>query len=121
MIEGVHLANEGAYDAEGTRLHDLKLLNFVFGPNGSGKTTISRTIDAVETYPDCTVTWIAGHPLETRVYNSDFVKKHFDAESNIKGIYTFGENVEVAEKDALRRRRFRRQTKRTRRPYFLVH
>ncbi len=98
MINEVYLANEGAYDAEGTRLHGLKALNFIFGPNGSGKTTISRVIDGVETYPDCTVTWIAGNPLETRVYNRDFVKKHFDAESNIKGIYTFGENVEVAER-----------------------
>ncbi|AKO96673.1 hypothetical protein MALG_01489 [Marinovum algicola DG 898] len=36
--------------------------------------------------------------METRVYNKDFVEKHFDAESNIKGIYTFGENLEVAER-----------------------
>lgn len=98
MIEAIHLANEGAYDAEGTRLHGLKALNFVFGPNGSGKTTVSRVIDGAETYPDCIVTWRAGNPLETRVYNRDFVRKHFDAESSIKGIYTFGENVEVAEK-----------------------
>lgn len=75
MIEGVHLVNEGAYDAEGTRLHGLKSLNFVFGPNGSGKTTISRVIDGAETYPDCTVTWIAGNARETRVYNRGFVKK----------------------------------------------
>ncbi|WP_428409073.1 AAA family ATPase [Hyphococcus sp.] len=98
MIESVHIRNEGAYDAIGTSLTGLKALNFVFGPNGSGKTTISRVIDGAETYPDCTVTWVAGNPLETRVYNRDFVKKHFDAESSIKGIYTFGDNVEVAEK-----------------------
>lgn len=98
MIDSIHLANEGAYDAEGTRLYDLKALNFIFGPNGSGKTTISRVIDSAETYSDCTVTWKAANPLETRVYNRDFVERHFDAESSIKGIYTFGENVEVAEK-----------------------
>ncbi|MCA9467099.1 MAG: AAA family ATPase [Nitrospira sp.] len=98
MIEAIHLANEGAYNAKGTRLHGLKALNFVFGPNGSGKTTVSRVIDGVESYPDCQVTWAGGNPLETRVYNRDFVKKHFDAESNIKGIYTFGENIEVAAK-----------------------
>lgn len=98
MIEAVHLANEGAYDGRGTSLHGLKALNFIFGSNGSGKTTVSRVIDSANAYPDCTVTWIAGSPLETRVYNRDFVKKHFDAESSIKGIYTFGDNVEVAEK-----------------------
>lgn len=98
MIESIHLKNEGAYDAVGTKLEGLKKLNFIFGSNGSGKTTISRVVEGTETFPDCQVTWAGGHPLETRVYNKDFVEKHFDAESSIKGIYTFGENVEVADK-----------------------
>lgn len=98
MIESIHLANEGAYDATGTQLHGLKKLNFVFGSNGSGKTTISRIIEGSGTFPTCTINWAGGAKLETRVYNRDFVERHFDAESSIKGIYTFGENVEVAEK-----------------------
>ncbi|KAJ31749.1 AAA family ATPase [Sulfitobacter pontiacus] len=98
MIENIHLANEGAYDAVGTKLDGLKKLNFIFGSNGSGKTTISRVVDGTGKFPDCQMTWAGGSPLDTRVYNKDFVEKHFDAESSIKGIYTFGENIEVAEK-----------------------
>lgn len=98
MIETIHLANEGAYDSTGTQLDGLKPLNFIFGSNGSGKTTISRVIEGSGSFPDCKITWAGGSPLETRVYNKDFVEKHFDAESSIKGIYTFGENVEVAER-----------------------
>jgi wobble nucleotide-excising tRNase len=98
LIEDIHLANEGAYDAAGTKLEGLKKLNFIFGSNGSGKTTISRIVEGSGTFPDCQMTWAGGSPLETRVYNKDFIEKHFDAESSIKGIYTFGENVEVAEK-----------------------
>jgi len=98
MIEEVYLTKEGAYDAAGTKLYGLKALNFIFGQNGAGKTTISRVIDNVSAHPDCVVTWAAGNPLETRVYNRDFVKRHFDGESSIKGIYTFGENVEVTKK-----------------------
>ncbi len=98
MIEKIWLANEGAYDAVGTELKELRKLNFIFGSNGSGKTTISRIVEGTGTFPDCKITWAGGSRLETRVYNRDFVEKHFDAESNIKGIYTFGENVEVAEK-----------------------
>lgn len=98
MIESIHLANEGAYDTAGTKLEGLKELNFIFGSNGSGKTTISRVIEGSGTFPDCEITWAGGSTLETRVYNKDFVEKHFDAESSIKGIYTFGENVEVADK-----------------------
>jgi wobble nucleotide-excising tRNase len=98
MIESIHLANEGSYDANGTRLDGLKPLTFIFGSNGSGKTTISRVIEGTGTFSDCAITWAAGKPLDTRVYNRDFVERHFDAESSIKGIYTFGENIEVAEK-----------------------
>ena len=98
LIESIHLANEGAYDAAGTKLEGLKKLNFVFGSNGSGKTTISRVVEGSGTFPDCQIKWAGGSPLDTRVYNKDFVEKHFDAESSIKGIYTFGVNVEVAEK-----------------------
>lgn len=98
MIESIHLANVGAYDTTGTKLEGLKKLNFIFGSNGSGKTTISRIVEGTGTFLDCQITWAGVSPLETRVYNKDFVEKHFDAESSIKGIYTFGENVEVAEK-----------------------
>ena len=96
MIESIHLASEGAYDAAGTALSGLKKLNFIFGPNGSGKTTISRVIEDLGRYPTCAIAWTSGVPLEARVYNKDFVTHHFDGDSNIKGIYTFGENVEVA-------------------------
>ena len=97
MIETIVLANEGSYDATGTRIEGLKALNFIFGPNGSGKTTISRVIEDALAHPDCDVTWAAANRLETRVYNRAFIEKHFDADSNIKGIYTFGKNIEVAE------------------------
>lgn len=100
MITSVKLANAGLYDASGAQLTDLKNLNFIFGSNGSGKTTISRVIrdgGASSDYPDCQITWAGGAPLETHVYNKDFVDTHFNAESNIQGIYTFGGNVDVAE------------------------
>lgn len=96
MIESIFLANEGAYDATGTKLEELKKLNYIFGSNGSGKTTISRVVEGSGSFPDCKISWTGGAALEARVYNKDFVEKHFDAESSIKGIYTFGENIEVA-------------------------
>jgi wobble nucleotide-excising tRNase len=101
MIEEIHLANEGSYDATGTGLVGLKALNFVFGPNGSGKTTISRVIAGTNINADSTVTWKAGNPLDTRVYNRDFVEKHFDTSGSIRGVYTLGEgNVDAANKVA---------------------
>ncbi len=98
MIKSIHLANEGPYDATGASIQDLKCINFFFGPNGSGKTTISRVISDSQIFPNCNLIWAGGSPLETCVYNKDFVENHFDAESSIKGIYTFGKNIEVNEK-----------------------
>jgi len=101
MIEEIHLANEGSYDAVGTGLNGLKALNFVFGPNGSGKTTISRVIAGTNKNADSAMTWAAGNPLDTRVYNRDFVEKHFDTPGSIQGVYTLGEgNVDAVNKVA---------------------
>lgn len=99
MIEGIKLADEGAYDSVGCSLHNLKALNFVYGPNGSGKTTISRVIEGLGSYPSCNVDWRSGRKLEALVYNRDFVHQHFE-QTTIKGVYTFGENVEAAGKIA---------------------
>jgi wobble nucleotide-excising tRNase len=98
VIESIFLANEGAYDATGTKLEGLKKLNYIFGSNGSGKTTISRVVEGTGSFSDCKISRAGGSALEARVYNRDFVEKHFDAECSIKGIYTFGENVDVAER-----------------------
>lgn len=97
MITAIHLAEEGAYDEAGTTLEGLKQVNYIFGSNGSGKTTISRVIEGSGNFPSCTVSWKAGNLLEPRVYNREFVQKHFDAESTIKGVYTFGTNAELVE------------------------
>ncbi|GAB4142591.1 MAG: AAA family ATPase [Sphingomonadales bacterium] len=95
------MANEGSYDLTGTDLNGLKALNFVFGPNGSGKTTISRVIAGTNINAESTMTWAAGNPLDTRVYNRDFVEKHFDTPGSIRGVYTLGEgNVEAVKKIA---------------------
>lgn len=98
MIESIYLCNAGAYDAVGTKIEKLNKLNFSFGANGSGKTTISRVIEDSRVFPSCQVIWTGSHPLETSVYNKDFVDKHFDSGSIIKGIYTFGENIDLTEK-----------------------
>ncbi|QGT78174.1 AAA family ATPase [Guyparkeria halophila] len=96
MIEAIKLASEGAYDEHGTQIDSLRSLNFIFGPNGSGKTTISRVIDGSGTHPHCDIKWAASSPIETRVYNRYFVEKHFDTPGSIKGIYTLGDaNVEA--------------------------
>lgn len=94
MIEEIKIAGAASYSAEGQNLHGLRALNFFYGANGSGKTTISRLIGRPTDFPTCAISWRNGAAIASLVYNSDFVERNFAA--NIPGIFTLGEeNVET--------------------------
>ena len=97
MIKEIQIANCASYSPEGQCLSDCKEINYIFGANGSGKTTISRVIAGIKACGDSSITWKAGEKLECLVYNTDFVKHNFASE--IPGIFTLGEeNVNVLTK-----------------------
>lgn len=81
-----------------SELDEMKRVCFIFGPNGSGKTTISRLIYNEAQCEDSSVLeWNNGQDIKTYVYNRDFVSKNFKAE--IPGIFTMGtENIEAKNK-----------------------
>ena len=74
MIEQIHIKNVATFKDE--YLSDLKKVNFIYGSNGSGKTTISNVIKSVGEYKDCELSWDGGIPLSTLVYNKSFKAKH---------------------------------------------
>lgn len=90
MISSLEIKQEASYDEAGQTMDNLRMVNFVFGSNGSGKTTISRVIDGDRGCPECNVSW-TGPTLETRVYNRDFVEANFSQTNSLKGIFTLGE------------------------------
>lgn len=90
MIESISI-NTVPYGPTPVVLNELSQFNFVFGSNGSGKTTISRIIADEADYPACRVTWKAGTKLQALVYNSDFVERNFNQSSELKGVFTLGE------------------------------
>ena len=71
-------------------MSDLKKLNFVFGTNGSGKTTISRVLRAPDDYSSCAIVWENEKRIPCKVYNSDFVAENFRDDSDMPGIFTLG-------------------------------
>ncbi|MFC5354519.1 AAA family ATPase [Azospirillum himalayense] len=91
MLQEIKIAGHASYSNNGEKLSSLKALNFIFGTNGVGKTTISRVINDPSSYPACTLTWGKGQPLACRVYNSDFIMRNFA--SQLPGIFTLGEAV----------------------------
>ena len=98
MITSINIQNVATYTRP-AELNDLRKINFIFGANGTGKTTISRVIEQATGHEHCLTQWSGGTPLEVMVYNRDFVERNFNQESTVKGIFTLGDNQVEAEKE----------------------
>jgi len=96
MIESIQMSDVATYSNTPENLSGLLKFNFLYGSNGSGKTTITRVIAAEEDFPSCKVTWKGNTKLQTMVYNGDFVTKNFNQSAELKGIFTLGKkNVDT--------------------------
>lgn len=92
MLESVSLRNVATYDDNGVHIDGLKKVNFIYGANGSGKTTISNLIDQPleAKFADCSMTWKDQIPLKALVYNRDFRERNF-GKGEVNGIFTLGQ------------------------------
>lgn len=98
MITSMNIRNVAAFDNEHGHIDGLKKLNFFYGSNGSGKTTISRVLAESKNYSASEINWENNESSNTIVYNHDFVKNNFGT-STIPGIYTMGEgSIEIEKK-----------------------
>lgn len=95
MIESITIADTTPFVDAQPRL-TARTLNYVFGANGVGKTTISRVIASPAKYPGCSVAWKGNQPLEAQVLNRDFVDEHF---GQLKGIFTLGKDQKGAREE----------------------
>ncbi|MEO3679054.1 AAA family ATPase [Rheinheimera sp. FR7-31] len=80
-------------------LSDLRRINFIFGANGTGKTTISRVLAQPDSYQNCQIIWQDANPLQVMVYNKDFVERNFNQDGPLQGVFTLGENQVEAEEN----------------------
>ena len=78
MIEKIGIKNIATYGSIEEIMADLNKINFVYGSNATGKTTISRIIADKSSFDDCTIKWASEVPLKTLVYNRDFVDRNFN-------------------------------------------
>lgn len=88
MIEQITIRGTPPFTAEEPTCLPFRTLNYLFGTNGVGKTTISRIIANPAAYPACMVTWSNGTPLQALVLNRDFVERSF---RQMAGVFTLGE------------------------------
>ena len=67
-----------------------KLINYIYGSNGCGKTTLSKIIANPIKYNSSIIEKEENDNLEIVVYNKDFVDDLFYDASKLKGIFTLG-------------------------------
>ena len=91
MINTISIKNTATYDENGIIIEELRPINFIYGANGTGKTTISNFLKNIgdSKYSECDLVW-KNEPLETLVYNREFRDENFGESSKIKGVFTLG-------------------------------
>lgn len=98
MIGEIIINNVATYHSLAS-LSDLRRINYIFGANGTGKTTISRVIAQAEGHTHCQLVWQGALPLDVMVYNRDFVERNFNQNNPLQGVFTLGENQVEAERE----------------------
>jgi wobble nucleotide-excising tRNase len=90
MLERLTLG-AGLVPFEDNQVIEIKLVNFVFGNNATGKTTISRLIKRASQTEDSRVSF-TDKEEEIIVFNTDFTKSAFRYSDTIPGVFTLGED-----------------------------
>jgi wobble nucleotide-excising tRNase len=101
MIESISLSNIATYSATKPEIIKLKEVNFVYGANGAGKTTISRLIENPGISADSSIKWLRNTPVPAMVYNNDFITTNFTDSKEFQGVFTLGK-AEQAQIDRLK-------------------
>lgn len=92
MIESISIKSVASYDTTGINITRLKKVNFIYGANGCGKTTISNLLHNPNDtkFHACSVNWENSQPLNTLVYNKEFREQNF-GKGKISGVFTLGQ------------------------------
>lgn len=93
MITSINIKNIATFDpVNGVQIDGLKKINFIYGANGCGKTTLSNflqnPVDGKFTH--CTANWKNEAPLKALVYNKEFRDQNF-GKGKLNGVFTLGQ------------------------------
>lgn len=102
MIQKISIKGVATFDQIGIELKDLKMINVIYGSNGTGKSTISKILANVEEHPQCEIKWKDDASIDVLSYNKDFREKNYSEQ--IPGVFTLGETTNDALKKIAERK-----------------
>jgi len=90
MIKNIKLHNIATY-IDPVEINNLTRINFIYGANGTGKTTLSNFLyDSSDSiYSHCSKEWRNDTEIETLVYNKKFKEEYF-GKGKLNGVFTLG-------------------------------
>lgn len=97
MIKSISMRNVATFKDKEVKIDNMKEVNFIYGYNGSGKTTISNYLKGGENedkYKDCNIEWESEYNHEKIVvFNKKFKEEYIFIPDDIKGIFTLGKGT----------------------------
>ncbi|WRB69518.1 AAA family ATPase [Helicobacter pylori] len=97
-ISQIVLKNAATFDESGASFEDLNSINFIYGTNGSGKTTTSSFLKNLaenrieDKFANSKIEWHNDEILKIEIYNKQFKEEQF-RNSQVKGIFTLGKET----------------------------
>lgn len=115
MIKSIVMKKCATYSEEGAIIDNCPKINFFYGANGSGKSTIGNYLQnqSDNSYSSCQINWEADTPTEIIVYNREFRRRNF--KENIAGVFTLGQATieEIKALDEMKEERERKKAELT--------
>ena len=92
MIELIEVGNESCFK-ENMQLSGLSEINYIFGPNGSGKTTISELLATNDTENRSSIHWLHNETKTIKVYNCHSARTTFtETNGEEPGVFLLGDD-----------------------------
>ncbi len=92
MIKSITIKNIATFNFDGIDISNLKKINFIYGANGTGKTTISNFILEPDNpiFVDCSIQWANDIQETVLIYNKKFREQNF-GKGSLDGVFTLGQ------------------------------
>lgn len=108
MIKKIIIKNQATFDEAGVELDNLKPINVIYGSNGTGKSTVGRVLNDIDSFQNSSIEWKDDISLDILTYNKEFCEKNYCEQ--MPGVFTLGKATSESIKQINEKKEYLRQT-----------